>query len=45
MSCSNDEVKDDGGYTVEFYEMPELKIHKLEHLKSLIDLLETLENE
>ena len=44
ISCSNDEVNDDGGYTVEFYEMPDLKILKLEHLKKLIDLLETLEN-
>ena len=44
ISCSNDEVNDDGGYTVEFYEMPDLKFVNLEHLKSLIDLLETLEN-
>ena len=45
ISCSNDEIRDDGGYTVEFYEMPELKFVNLEHLKQQIKLIKAVRDE
>jgi hypothetical protein len=39
ISCSNDECKSDGGYYVEFYEIPEIRFTDLEDLKKLIELL------
>jgi hypothetical protein len=39
ISCSNDECKSDGGYYIEFYEIPEIRFTDLEDLKKLIELL------
>lgn len=44
ISCSNDE-KIDGGYTVEIYEIEELKFCDLKHLKKLFKLLKKVNNE
>ena len=41
ISCSNDEKNADGGYYVEFYEIPEVKFTKLEDLKTLVKLLKS----
>lgn len=39
ISNSNDEKNLDGGYYVEFYEIPEVKFTELEDLKKLVKLL------
>lgn len=39
ISSSSDEKDIDGGYYVEFYEIPELKFAKLKDLKQLFKLL------
>ena len=44
ISCSNDE-KVDGGYEVEFYEIPRLAFRNLSDLKKLVKLLNRVNNE
>jgi hypothetical protein len=39
ISWSNNEKTLDGGYTIEFYEIPEIRFDKLEDLKKLMKLL------
>jgi len=44
LSCANNE-KIDGGYSIEFYEISELRFTKLGDLKKLIKLLKKASNE
>jgi hypothetical protein len=39
ISSDNFDAEADGGYYVEFYEIPELKFKELEDLKALVKLL------
>jgi hypothetical protein len=41
ISCANDE-KVDGGYSVEFYEIPELRFFDLELLKQQMEIINKL---
>jgi hypothetical protein len=41
ISSSNDEKNLDGGYYVEFYEIPDIKFTELEDLKKLVKLLKS----
>jgi len=41
ISCANDE-KINGGYMIEFYEIPGAKIYKLKHLKKLLKILKAI---